>query len=140
MKLDVSVPLGELPGLVAELPPTVAKIAPEARTILFGHLNEGNLHVNILDPVPNDGLPGHPQRLDRRSAHGTSSDALTDAVLHLVAACHGSISSEHGVGRAKARWLALSRSAEEISTMCRIKSALDPNALLNPGVLLTGRE
>jgi FAD/FMN-containing dehydrogenase len=120
VKLDVSVPLGELPGLVAELTPAVAKIAPDARTILFGHLNEGNLHVNILDGGP-------------------SGSELTDAVLHLVAAHHGSISSEHGVGRAKAHWLALSRSAEEISTMCRIKSALDPNGLLNPGVLLTER-
>jgi FAD/FMN-containing dehydrogenase len=118
VKLDVSVPLGELPGLVAELPSTVEKIAPGARTLLFGHLNEGNLHVNILG--------GGPHAAD-----------LTDAVLHLVAAHRGSISSEHGVGRAKARWLALSRSAEEISTMCRIKAALDPTGILNPGVLLT---
>ena len=116
VKLDVSVPLGELPALVAELPATVAAVAPGARTILWGHLNEGNLHVNVLD--------------------ASHSEAVTDAVLNLVAAHRGSISSEHGVGRAKAPWLALSRSAGEIATMRRIKAALDPAGLLNPGVLI----
>jgi FAD/FMN-containing dehydrogenase len=121
VKLDVSVPLAELPGLVAELPATVEKVAPGARTILFGHLNEGNLHVNVLEVAAAGG-------------------EVTDAVLHLVAAHRGSISSEHGVGRAKARWLALSRSPEEIATMRRIKAALDPNGLFNPGVLLPAPE
>jgi FAD/FMN-containing dehydrogenase len=117
VKLDVSVPLRELPGLVDGLPGAVEAAAPGARLIVFGHLNEGNLHVNVLDAA----------------ARGTE---VTDAVLRLVAAHRGSISSEHGVGRAKARWLALSRSPEEIATMRRIKMALDPDGTLNPGVLL----
>jgi FAD/FMN-containing dehydrogenase len=117
VKLDVSVPLRELPGLVDELPGAVEAAAPGARLILFGHLNEGNLHVNVLDA----------------EARGTE---VTEAVLRLVAAHRGSISSEHGVGRAKARWLALSRSPEEIATMRRIKMALDPDGRFNPGVLL----
>ncbi len=57
-------------------------------------------------------------------------------MLHLVAGLDGSISSEHGVGRAKAAWLPLSRSAAEIAAMRAIKDALDPAGLLNPGVLL----
>jgi FAD/FMN-containing dehydrogenase len=61
---------------------------------------------------------------------------VTDAVLRLVAAHRGSISSEHGVGRAKAPWLDLSRTPEEIAAMRRIKAALDPAGLFNPGVLL----
>jgi FAD/FMN-containing dehydrogenase len=57
-------------------------------------------------------------------------------VLRLVARHGGSVSAEHGIGRAKARWLPLSRSAAEIAAMRAIKAALDPAGLLNPGVLL----
>jgi FAD/FMN-containing dehydrogenase len=118
VKLDVSVPLRELPGLVEDLPGTVAAVAPNARPIIFGHLGEGNLHVNVLDAED-------------------AAEAVTDAVLRLVASRRGSISSEHGVGRAKAHWLSLSRSDTEVATMWRIKSALDPAGTLNPGVLLS---
>jgi FAD/FMN-containing dehydrogenase len=67
---------------------------------------------------------------------GEHAEQVSDAVLRLVADRTGSISSEHGVGRAKSRWLPLSRSAEEISAMRRVKQALDPAGTLNPGVLL----
>jgi len=117
VKLDVSVPTAALPELVDRLVPTVAAVAPGARTVLFGHVNEGNLHVNVLGT-------------------GELAEQVTDAVLHLVAELHGSISSEHGVGRAKVAWLPLSRSATEIAAMRAIKRALDPQGLLNPGVLL----
>jgi FAD/FMN-containing dehydrogenase len=56
-------------------------------------------------------------------------------VYRLVAAHAGSVSAEHGIGRAKARWLGLSRSAAEIAAMRAIRTALDPAGLLNPGVL-----
>jgi FAD/FMN-containing dehydrogenase len=118
VKLDVSVPLRELAGLVTDLPATVAAAAPGARVFIFGHLGEGNLHVNVLDA-------------------GEQAEHVSDAVLRLVAERRGSISSEHGVGRAKARWLALSRSQTEIAAMRRIKDALDPAGTLNPGVLLS---
>jgi FAD/FMN-containing dehydrogenase len=117
VKLDVSVPLRELAGLVDSLPGVVAAVAPAARVFVFGHLGEGNLHVNVLDA-------------------GGKAEQVSDAVLRLVADRRGSISSEHGVGRAKAQWLSLSRSETEIAAMRRIKAALDPAGLLNPGVLL----
>jgi FAD/FMN-containing dehydrogenase len=117
VKLDVSVPIGELPGLVERLPEVIGKAAPGARPVVFGHVNEGNLHVNVLDA-------------------GDHGEDVTDAVLRLVAELGGSISSEHGVGRAKVAWLGLSRSPQEIAAMQSIKSALDPQRLLNPGVLL----
>jgi FAD/FMN-containing dehydrogenase len=60
---------------------------------------------------------------------------VTDAVLRLVASYSGSISAEHGVGRAKVGWLELARSAAEIALMRTIKRAVDPAGMLNPGVL-----
>jgi FAD/FMN-containing dehydrogenase len=117
VKLDVAVPLVAFADCVAALPATVAAVAPNARLILFGHVNEGNLHVNVLDALEQD-------------------EVVSEAVLKLVASYGGSISAEHGVGRAKRDWLALSRSATEIAMMRSIKSAIDPAGLLNPGVLL----
>jgi FAD/FMN-containing dehydrogenase len=117
VKLDVSVPVGRLPELVERLPAAVRGVADHARLIVFGHVNEGNLHVNVLDAGP-------------------EGERVTDAVLRLVADLGGSISSEHGVGRAKVPWLGLSRSASEITAMRAVKRALDPSGLLNPGVLL----
>jgi FAD/FMN-containing dehydrogenase len=116
VKLDVSVPTARLPELAAALDATIRAVCPQARPIVFGHVNEGNLHVNVLDT-------------------GDLHDEVTDAVLQLVASLDGSISSEHGVGRAKVPWLHLSRSAPEIAAMQAIKTALDPTGLLNPGVL-----
>jgi FAD/FMN-containing dehydrogenase len=117
VKLDVAVPLPALADCVAALPKTIAAACPAARPILFGHVNEGNLHVNVLDA------------LDR-------AEQVEDAVLRLVSSYGGSISAEHGVGRAKRDWLELSRSPAEIAMMRSIKQALDPRGLLNPGVLL----
>ncbi len=71
----------------------VAEATPRARLVLFGHVGDGNLHVNVVGPDPDD-------------------EKVDDAVLQLVADMEGSISAEHGIGRAKNRWLHLSRSAE----------------------------
>ncbi len=120
VKLDVAVPLGVLDEAVQRLPQVVREVAPDARTILFGHVNEGNLHVNIL------GAAGREGRAER----------VTDAVLRLVISYGGSISAEHGIGRAKVEWLPLARSQTEIDAMRRIKRAWDPDSLLNPGVVL----
>jgi FAD/FMN-containing dehydrogenase len=116
VKLDVSVPTARLPELAGALDATIKAVCPGARPIVFGHVNEGNLHVNVLDT-------------------GDLHDEVTEAVLLLVASLDGSISSEHGVGRAKVPWLHLSRTPPEIAAMQSIKTALDPTGLLNPGVL-----
>ncbi len=117
VKLDVSVPIDRLADLVERLPDAVAAVEPTAQLVIFGHLAEANLHVNVLRAADN-------------------AEAVTGAVLAMVAGLGGSISSEHGIGRAKARWLELSRSPAEISMMRSIKSAFDPLGLLNPTVLL----
>lgn len=115
VKLDVSVP----GGAVAELLDRVGALAGQAggRLIPFGHLADGNLHVNVLDvPVP-------------------AAAGLTDAILRAVAGLGGSISAEHGVGRIKTPWLGLGRSDADVAVMRAVKSAFDPDGLLNPGVL-----
>jgi FAD/FMN-containing dehydrogenase len=111
VKLDVSVPADRLAELWDAL-------VDRPGTVLFGHLAEGNLHVNVLGAA--------------------DADAVVEAVLRLVADAGGSISAEHGIGRAKARWLALTRSPAEIAAMRAVKAALDPGGLLNPGVLVAG--
>jgi FAD/FMN-containing dehydrogenase len=111
-KLDVTVPLAEIARFAARLPEATAP----HRLFLFGHLGDGNLHVNVLGPPPED-------------------ESVDDAVLRLVAELGGSISAEHGVGVAKRRWLGLTRGQAEIDAMRAIKRALDPNGILNPGVI-----
>jgi FAD/FMN-containing dehydrogenase len=117
LKLDVTVPMGALAGFVTETPQRVAELAPGARTWIFGHVGDGNLHVNVT------GLAG-------------DDDRIAEQVLTWVADLGGSISAEHGIGTAKRRWLHLSRSADEIAAMRAIKSALDPDGILNPNALL----
>lgn len=120
-KLDVGVPLTALDDFLTRVPDVVEEAAPGARTILFGHLGDGNVHVNVLGAPPGD-------------------DGVDAAVLHLVAELGGTISAEHGVGIAKAPYLALTRSAPEIAAMRALKAALDPAGLLNPGVVLESPE
>ena len=116
-KLDVGVPLDAL----APFCDAVREAMPAgARTILFGHLGDGNVHVNVLGPDPAD-------------------ESVDEAVLRLAAEHGGTISAEHGVGVAKARHLHLTRSPEEIAAMRAIKAALDPGGLLNPGAVLSER-
>jgi FAD/FMN-containing dehydrogenase len=119
-KLDIAVPLTRLAALRGALGDVIrAAGAPSGAAplvIVFGHIGVGNLHVNVLGPDPAD-------------------QAVDEAVLGLAAAYGGSISAEHGIGRAKVRILRLNRSAEEIAAMRAIKAGLDPAGLLNPGVL-----
>ncbi len=116
-KLDVTVPMDAFAELVERVPEVVARLRPEARTWLFGHAAEGSLHVNVTGVDPAD-------------------EEVDEAVLRLVASLEGSISAEHGIGRAKRRWLDLCRSSAEIEAFRAIKGALDPDGILNPGVLL----
>ncbi|HWF21642.1 MAG TPA: FAD-binding oxidoreductase [Acidimicrobiales bacterium] len=115
-KLDPGVPLDRLPAFTEEVRLQVAELSASASVHIFGHLGEGNLHVNVL------GLRDDDDRVDA-------------AVLELVARLGGSIGSEHGMGKAKARWLSLARSPGEIAAMQAIKQALDPRGILNRGVI-----
>ena len=114
-KLDVGVPLNRLASFLERVS-EVAAAAGGERVVLFGHLGDGNVHVNVLG-----------------AADGTEVD---DAVLELVIEYGGTISAEHGVGVAKARWLERARGASDVAAMRAIKQALDPDNRLNPGAVL----
>ena len=113
-KYDVAVPPEHLEAFEAQARAVCAEHG--ATAYLFGHLAEGNVHVNVLGTRGDD-------------------EALDDAILRLVAGFGGSISAEHGVGVAKAPWLELTRDAADRAAMAAVKRALDPEGLLNPGVL-----
>ena len=117
-KFDVGLDPARLDEFARVVRSRVGTISPEASVVLFGHLGEGNVHVNVLGLAPEDLM-------------------VDDVVLRLVAEMGGNIAAEHGVGRAKAQWLNLSRTPEEIRAMRAIKFALDPTGLLNPGVVLS---
>ena len=116
LKFDVTLPADRFARFEAEVRREIARVSPGARTILFGHLGDGNMHVNVLDAAADD-------------------ERVTDAVLRLAAGMGGSISAEHGIGVAKARWLHLTRSEADIAAMRAVKAALDPRGMLNPGVI-----
>lgn len=119
VKLDVAIPVPALAVVLAELPAVLATVSPAARPVLFGHLAEGNVHVNLLGAADDD-----------------AGGRVTGAVLELVARHGGSISAEHGIGRAKRRWLPLTRGPADLAAMRAVKHALDPLGVLSPGRLL----
>jgi FAD/FMN-containing dehydrogenase len=119
VKVDVAVPPRRLGEFLPRVVEVVAEIAPDAKVWRFGHVADGNIHVNVT------GI----------DAFASLADEVEEAVLRLAVSCGGTISAEHGVGRAKARWLALSRSPEELAALAAIKAGLDPRWIMNPGVL-----
>ena len=112
--LDIALPPESLDDFVRHLPDLVAP----HHVFTFGHLAEGNLHIQVNGPAADD-------------------ESVDVRVLEAVASLGGSISSEHGIGRAKARLLHLCRTDAERRSMRQIKDAIDPLGLFNPGVLFT---
>jgi FAD/FMN-containing dehydrogenase len=115
-KLDVSVPISRIGEFDVAVREAIREVAPDARIFIYGHVGDGNLHVNVLGPEPDD-------------------EAADDAVLALAIASGGAVSAEHGIGVAKVGWLERDRGPADVAAMRAIKRALDPEALLNPGVL-----
>ncbi len=115
-KLDISLPIRAIPAFVGYVNGLVAGEHPEVKVVLFGHLGDGNIHVNLLN-------------VDERD------DEIDHEIYAGVASYGGSISAEHGIGRAKVHDLTLTRSDSDIESMKSLKEALDPSMILNPGVL-----
>jgi len=116
IKLDVSVPAGQWVRLASSVADIVADVDPGAKVITYGHVADGNVHVNVVPAAAADGRH-------------------ENAVFSFVASLGGSISAEHGIGALKARWLPVARSESELALFARIRSALDPSGTLNPHIL-----
>jgi FAD/FMN-containing dehydrogenase len=121
-KNDVALPIAELPAFCAALDALFAKEWPGFEVCVFGHVGDGNLHVNVMKP---DAMP-----VSEFLEHAKAGDR---AMFELVRAHHGSISAEHGIGLLKKPYLSYSRTPEELAMLRAIKRALDPQNLLNPG-------
>lgn len=117
LKFDVSLPLSSIGEFARDAAGLVAEHAPEALPVLFGHIGEGNLHLNVLRCPPE------------------RERALYAPMMDLIARCGGNVSSEHGVGSRKRPYLGMSREPADIAAMRAVKAALDPTGYLNAAVL-----
>jgi FAD/FMN-containing dehydrogenase len=128
IKHDVSVPVAALPEFLDLGMAAVARIAPTARLVAYGHVGDGNLHFNVSEPA------GSPDT----AAFLALQDEITAAVHDLVRRFRGSISAEHGIGQSKRAELARFKGATDLALMRAIKHAFDPHGILNPGKVLAG--
>ena len=117
LKFDVALPLSEIAAFADDADRVLAGLAPDSLGLLFGHVGEGNLHFNVLRCAAAAEAQVYPAMMDLIAAHG------------------GNVSSEHGVGSRKRAYLPMSREPADIDVMRTVKAALDPQRLLNPAVL-----
>ncbi len=121
---DISLPLGAIPGFIAEAGERLAALGP-FRVNCFGHLGDGNLHYNVFPP-----------KGGRREDHAGLRDRVKETVHDLVHALGGSVSAEHGIGRLKTADLQRYGDPAALAAMRALKRALDPAGILNPGAVL----
>jgi FAD/FMN-containing dehydrogenase len=122
---DVSVPVSHVPDLIRRASAACRALVPGIRPVPFGHLGDGNIHFNLAAPLGAD-----------PDAFLARNEAVMNAVAEVVRDLDGSFSAEHGVGRAKTYLMPKWRGGAELETMRRIKQALDPRGLMNPGKVL----
>ena len=125
IKHDISVPISVIPEFYENAWNAVLEVEPEARLIAFGHAGDGNLHFNVAEPEL-----------------GTTEDfidnwgEINEAVHRTVHKYGGSISAEHGIGQLKREELAHYKTETALQVMQKIKTALDPNSIMNPGKVI----
>lgn len=121
-KNDISVTIAKVPAFLKEIDAIVGEQYPDFEIVWFGHIGDGNLHLNILKP---DAMP--------KEEFFAKCATVNKWVFETVQKYNGSISAEHGVGMTKRDYLGYSRSAEEIAVMKAIKAVFDPKGIMNPG-------
>jgi FAD/FMN-containing dehydrogenase len=116
LSFDVSASTGEIGSLVTEIETALAARWPQLRSVYFGHIADGNLHLSVS--MAGEAMP----ELD-----------IEEVVYEIASRRNGSISAEHGIGSLKKPFLHYSRSPEEIALMRALKKTMDPKGILNPG-------
>ncbi len=125
IKHDICVPIGKIPEFIETADAALQKIIPGFRPVTFGHIGDGNLHYNPLQPVGAD-----PQEfLDKW-------ESVSRIVHDIANDLRGSISAEHGIGRMKKNELSRYKSDVELRLMRQVKTAFDPQGIMNPGKML----
>jgi FAD/FMN-containing dehydrogenase len=125
LKHDIAVPIGQIGNFISAAESAVLKRIPDARVVAFGHVGDGNVHFNISQPES-----WQAERfLERR-------EEIAEIVYDVTVSFNGSISAEHGIGRAKREDLRRYRSATELALMQALKKALDPANIMNPGKVI----
>jgi FAD/FMN-containing dehydrogenase len=119
LKFDVSLSLSVIPAFASQAVELVTERAPDAIPVLFGHVGEGNLHLNLV----------------RCALNADREHDLYSAMMELIARLGGNVSSEHGVGTRKRDYVSMSRTESDIAAMRAVKAAFDPTGYLNPAVL-----
>jgi FAD/FMN-containing dehydrogenase len=125
VKNDVSVPVSSVPELIRRARAALTALIPGSRPVPFGHLGDGNIHLNLEQPEGMD-----------PKAFLARADDIMHCVNDIVRALDGSFSAEHGIGRLKPGMLAEWRGGGELAAMRAIKAALDPRGVMNPGKVL----
>jgi len=123
-KNDISVRLSVMPAFLAETQALLGQAYPHFEVVWFGHIGDGNLHINVLKPEDM-----------AQDEFVRQCEQVTKLLAAALKRHGGSISAEHGIGLVKKPYLASTRSEAEIAIMRGIKRVLDPNGLMNPGKL-----
>jgi FAD/FMN-containing dehydrogenase len=123
-KNDISVRVGAVPAFLHEMQALLAREYPQAEVVWFGHIGDGNLHINVLRP---DDLA--------EAAFIEQCEHVTHLLADTLQRHGGSISAEHGIGLVKRAYLDSTRSAAEIALMRGVRKVFDPRGILNPGKL-----
>ena len=123
-KNDISVRIGVVPAFLHEMQALLTREYPQFDVVWFGHIGDGNLHINIVKPAEVD-----------YAVFIAECERVTELMCDMLQRHGGSISAEHGIGLVKKTYLASARSVEEIALMRGIRAVLDPRGVMNPGKL-----